>query len=114
MPISDDQIRAAAAAIANARGARRGAPFVTNILDVLPIHLRSEVMEDAGAALRAIFGDGPAGADLRLALEESVKLQSHYAKQLNGWDEGKRVGFKSGDEWIARLRQTGKLLQEAQ
>lgn len=54
---SEDEIRAAAAAIANARGARRGAPAVANILDVLDElmggKLYREVMEDAAAALAA-------------------------------------------------------------
>jgi hypothetical protein len=48
-----DQIRAAAAAIANARGGRRGAPPISNVLDILPAKLREEVMEDAKAALEA-------------------------------------------------------------
>jgi hypothetical protein len=44
---------ASAAAIANARGMRRGVPLVTNILDLLPKRLRDEVMEDARDALAA-------------------------------------------------------------
>jgi hypothetical protein len=50
---SDEQIRAAAAAIANARGARRGVPHVINILELLPPKLLDEVMEDAKVALEA-------------------------------------------------------------
>ena len=46
-------IIAAAAAIANARGGRRGMPTITNILDVLPQNLVDEVMEDAEQALKA-------------------------------------------------------------
>lgn len=42
-------------------------------------------------------------ARLREALKESVKLQSHYAMLLNGWDGGKRIEFKSSDEWLERL-----------
>lgn len=50
--------RAGAAAIANARGGRRGMPAITNILDVLPQKLRDEVMEDAEAVLEAVgFAD---------------------------------------------------------
>lgn len=41
----------AAAAIANARGARRGVPEIRNILEVLPDKLREEVRDDA----RAVF-----------------------------------------------------------
>ena len=47
------QIRVAAAAIANARAGRRGAPHITNVLDILPPRLLGEVMEDAKAALEA-------------------------------------------------------------
>ncbi|MCF8533865.1 MAG: hypothetical protein K9G48_12735 [Reyranella sp.] len=50
---SPDQVRAAAAAIANARGGRRGMPPIANILDVLPRNLVDEVIEDATAALEA-------------------------------------------------------------
>ncbi len=49
-----DQIKAAAAAIANARGNRRGVPSITNILDVLPQKLRDEVMDDAMVVARAL------------------------------------------------------------
>lgn len=47
------RVRAAAAAIANARGNRRGVPTIINILDLLPRHLVDEVMEDARVALQA-------------------------------------------------------------
>ena len=40
----------------------------------------------------------------RLALEESVRLQAHYAALLNQYDGGKRIVFASANEWIARLR----------
>lgn len=66
-------IRAAAAAIANARGGRRGAPSITNILDVLQgmqvggrASLYDEVMEDARAALDA------AAADIEAERTESI------------------------------------------
>jgi len=48
-------------------------------------------------------------AKMRIALEESVKLQSHYASLLNMHDGGTRVQFENGDAWIARLRETGKI-----
>lgn len=57
--LTPGQIQAAAAAIANARGGRRGVPAVSNILDVLPANLRQEVMEDAEAALKAAFPPAP-------------------------------------------------------
>lgn len=40
---------------------------------------------------------------LKVALRESVKLQSHYARLLNGWDGGERTIFGSMDEWLASL-----------
>ena len=39
------------------------------------------------------------------ALEESVKLQSHYAELLNMHDGGERIGFKNANEWLLRLRE---------
>lgn len=47
--------------------------------------------------------------DLARALEESVKLQTHYAELLNMYDGGKRIGFNSADAWIDRLRECGTL-----
>lgn len=44
------------------------------------------------------------GEKRREALEESVKLQSHYAMLLNMYDGGTRIEFKSADEWLARLQ----------
>lgn len=38
------------------------------------------------------------------ALEESLKLQTHYAKLLNQYDGGKRIIFKSVSEWLKRLK----------
>ncbi len=38
------------------------------------------------------------------ALEESVKLQSHYAKLLNMHDGGRRLEFKDANEWRQRLK----------
>jgi GNAT superfamily N-acetyltransferase len=46
-----------ATAIANARGGRRGAPPVSNILDLLPSGLREEVCQDAEAVLSALAHD---------------------------------------------------------
>lgn len=39
----------------------------------------------------------------REALEESVKLQSHYAACLNQYDGGQRILFKDAEEWKRRL-----------
>ena len=46
---------------------------------------------------------------LKIALNESLKLQSHYAELLNMYDGGKRIGFKTIDEWIDRLKVTGTI-----
>lgn len=53
--LSDTTVKAAAAAIANARGNRRGMPSISNVLDILPEKLRVEVLEDAMAALKAAW-----------------------------------------------------------
>jgi len=47
-------------------------------------------------------------SEVQEALEESVKLQSHYAKLLNDYDGGKRLSFDSSHDWIKRLRQLKK------
>ena len=51
--------------------------------------------------------------EVRAALEESVKLQSHYAHLLNMYDGGQRRGFASADAWIARIRAV-KAMQNTQ
>lgn len=38
------------------------------------------------------------------ALDESVKLQSHYAELLNAYDGGKRLSFPRTSDWLERLR----------
>lgn len=50
---TEAMIEAAAEAIANARGMRRGVPAITGILAALPSKIHDEVMEDAKAALVA-------------------------------------------------------------
>ena len=52
-----------AAAIANARGGRRGMPPIDHVLRLLPANLRREVMEDACAVIDALAAAGL--ADLR-------------------------------------------------
>lgn len=47
------------------------------------------------------FEHGQAGT--MHALRESVKLQRHYAEQLNGWDGGHRLLFPSAEAWIKRI-----------
>jgi hypothetical protein len=57
--------------------------------------------------------------ELREALQESIKLQSHYAMLLNGWDGGKRIQFASADAWLKRLaelkkREAERLLEKSE
>jgi hypothetical protein len=42
--------------------------------------------------------------ELQSALARSVRLQSHYAWLLNGYDGGKRLQFANASEWLERLR----------
>lgn len=58
--ITRGMIEAAAAAIANARGGRRGAPEIRNVLTILPEKLLAEILEDAEAALKAVLVTGGA------------------------------------------------------
>lgn len=41
--------------------------------------------------------------NLTKALEESLKLQAHYAELLNQYDGGHRKTFKNKEEWMNRL-----------
>jgi hypothetical protein len=43
--------------------------------------------------------------ELSDALERSVKLQSHYAELLNGYDGGRRLQFETADAWLLRLKE---------
>lgn len=45
-------------------------------------------------------------AFVREALEESVKLQSHYAELLNMHDGGARLTFADAQAWMDRLKRT--------
>lgn len=47
--------------------------------------------------------------DLWAALEESVKLQSHYAGLLNMHDGGDRKQFTDAQEWMDRLVDVGTI-----
>jgi hypothetical protein len=44
---------------------------------------------------------------LTVGLEESVRLQSHYALILNHYDGGQRLQFNSPEEWLGRLTLLG-------
>jgi len=45
---------------------------------------------------------------LEKAIDESLKLQSHYAKLLNMYDEGERRQFKNRIEWMVRIDEVAK------
>jgi len=46
---------------------------------------------------------------LEKAIDESLKLQSHYAKLLNMYDGGERKGFKTRKEWMDRLDEVAEI-----
>lgn len=50
---------------------------------------------------------------LMIALEESVRLQSHYAELLNMHDDGERLEFSCGRDWLERLAVTGTIPSDA-
>jgi hypothetical protein len=50
-------------------------------------------------------------AELVLALEESLKLQTHYARMLNDYDGGERMGFHTVQDWLNRLHEIGTLAE---
>jgi hypothetical protein len=48
-------------------------------------------------------------AAFTVALQESVKLQSHYAALLNGDDGGRRIGFADAQAWLDRLAELKRI-----
>lgn len=65
----------------------------------------AEMAADCEAELRGLVRDLTTALENRnRALEESVKLQSHYAVLLNVIDGGRRLTFDCGQDWIDRLR----------
>lgn len=46
------------------------------------------------------------------ALEESVKLQSHYAQLLNFHDGGNRMVFANAIDWLTRLRHLDRMKEK--
>lgn len=48
-------------------------------------------------------------AQLLHALEELVKLSSHYAQLLNQYDGGERFSFANAQAWLDRLDELGEL-----
>ena len=62
----------------------------------------------ANMATRALMAHKRTIAQLQYALEESVKLQNHYAGLLNDYDGGCRMRFQSARAWLKRLDETGR------
>jgi len=49
---------------------------------------------------------------LYIALQESLELQTHYAKLLNMHDGGSRQVFSSPESWVSRLKEVGTVRDE--
>lgn len=65
----------------------------------------AEAANERIAELRGLVRDLTTALENRnRALNESVKLQSHYAGLLNQMDGGRRLQFADAHEWEARLR----------
>jgi len=47
--------------------------------------------------------------ELLIALRESVRIMSRFAKRLNALDLGRRANFADPEEWVEALRADGKL-----
>lgn len=74
----------------------------------IPPHMTPTTVELVCSAAELAWNDATRElkADLARAegaLEESVKLQSHYATLLNQYDGGERLQFESAQEWMDRL-----------
>lgn len=90
-----------AAAIANARAGRRGAPAIVNVLEVLPEKLRLEVLADAAAVLQVLPPTSPGS-----------EVGPSSGRFEHTWDDlATRLGVtrKSIQNWRARPELTGKL-----
>lgn len=72
--------------------------------------LLAEAVEDA---LALWLKRREQSSNLEIALEESVKLQSHYAALLNMHDGGERLQFTTAEEWIEWLIEIGQLKRPA-
>lgn len=112
------RLQAAAAAIANARGMRRGAPTISNILDALPQKLFAEVVEDAQAALDAADAAAPekpveraapqdfrvslaafAALDLRAVALVMLDVQRDGSVHVSTWAQGSGTPSRALAEW---------------
>jgi hypothetical protein len=68
----------------------------------------SQVPEVKALLQTAVAFAEPRLEELYTALQESLKVQSHYAKLLNMHDGGHRMTFVSPEVWLSRLRHLKK------
>jgi hypothetical protein len=90
---------------------------VTRVVTYGRTSAQKSIAADAGEKAARALGPDPEAASLQgsfgvreqaevlAALEESVKLQSHYAALLNQYDGGERIAFANAAAWIERLRE---------
>ena len=71
--------------------------------EVALLHIIAKIRQATGTESAMLYELPDALKSMREALDQSVKLQSHYASLLNVYDGGKRMQFASAEEWIARL-----------
>ena len=67
------------------------------------IGCRYRAERELGATRYDLTAERERSAKLGAGLDESVKLQSHYAMLLNGLDAGERMQFAGAQEWLDRL-----------
>ena len=65
-----------------------------------------QTAEDYAHVIHDILPKDEIIKELKQALFESLKLQSHYAKLLNMHDGGERIGFASIEAWLERIKNT--------
>lgn len=80
-----------------------GSSWVTAKIGELPAFKSEDAAMDASDNIQPPLQALSSVEETDHALEESVKLQSHYAGLLNMYDGGKRLQFSSSREWMNRL-----------
>lgn len=118
MGLSQVTIEMIAAAIANARGNRRGVPSITNVLDILPPKLKEEVIDDAKAVMKLIEKSNgwvkvtdrmpPVGSRLLVVhnvwlsnVDESLVVEMMVLRPEGDWmdEEGERYVYECVTHW---------------
>ena len=72
--------------------------FTPHLKHIVSFHTLCEAME----RILSTHQQQGAESELREALEQSVRLQSHYASLLNAYDGGKRMEFPDVQAWLDR------------